>query len=104
MPLIEKFGKPKPKVKIINMHMTSLHTVTDYKWLIGWLVVLVFYGTLTHLRSFRARLVNLATLFQGKPPRQFTHRDSQHGFTVPITINPIYLNMYIFRSYCLLSV
>ena len=25
-----------------------------------------------HFRSFRARSVNLATLFLGKPPRQFT--------------------------------
>ena len=31
-----------------------------------------FYGPLTHFRSFRARSVNLATLFVGKPPRQFT--------------------------------
>ena len=35
-------------------------------------VVLVFYGPLTHFRSFRARSVNLATLFLGKPLRQFT--------------------------------
>ena len=30
---------------------------------IGWLVVLMFYGPSTHFRSFRARSVNLATLF-----------------------------------------
>ena len=36
-----------------------------------WLVVLVFYGPSTHFRSFRARSVNLATLFLGKSPRQF---------------------------------
>ena len=35
-------------------------------------VELVFYGPSTHFRSFRARSVNLATLFLGKPPRQFT--------------------------------
>ena len=35
-------------------------------------VGLVFYGPSSHLRSFRARSVNLATLFLGKPPRQFT--------------------------------
>ena len=43
-----------------------------YDSLVGWLVVLVFYGPLTHFMSFRARSVNLATLFLGKPPRQFT--------------------------------
>ena len=32
----------------------------------------LFYGPSTHFRSFRARSVNLATLFLGKPPRQFT--------------------------------
>ena len=36
------------------------------------LVCFLFYGPSTHFRSFRARSVNLATLFQGKPPRQFT--------------------------------
>ena len=36
------------------------------------IVVLVFYGPSTHFRSFRARSVNLATLFLDKPPRQFT--------------------------------
>ena len=36
------------------------------------IIVLVFYGPSTHFRSFRARSVNLATLFLGKPPRQFT--------------------------------
>ena len=41
-------------------------------YMAGWLVVLVFYGSSTHFRSFRARSVNLATLFLGKPPRQFT--------------------------------
>ena len=41
-------------------------------WLVGRLVVLVFYGPSTHFRSFQARSVNPATLFLGKPPRQFT--------------------------------
>ena len=35
-------------------------------------VVLVFYGPSTIFRSFRARSVNLSTLYLGKPPRQFT--------------------------------
>ena len=35
-------------------------------------VVLVFYGPSTLLRSFWAWSVNLSTLFLGKPPRQFT--------------------------------
>ena len=41
-------------------------------WLVGWLVVLVFYGASTFFRSFQARSVNLSTLFLGKPLRQFT--------------------------------
>ena len=36
------------------------------------LVWFIFYGPSTCFRSFRARSVNLATLFLGKPPRQFT--------------------------------
>ena len=35
-------------------------------------IVLVFYGPSTYFWSFRARSVNLATLFLAKPPRQFT--------------------------------
>ena len=35
-------------------------------------VVLVLYGPSTLFRSFRARSVNLSTLFLGKPSRQFT--------------------------------
>ena len=38
-------------------------------WFLVWFL---FYGPSTHFRSFRARSVNLATLFLGKPPRQFT--------------------------------
>ena len=36
-----------------------------------WFVLILFYSPLTHFWSFRARSVNLATLFLGKPPRQF---------------------------------
>ena len=36
------------------------------------LVWFLFYSPSTHFRSFWARSVNLATLFLGKPPRQFT--------------------------------
>ena len=36
------------------------------------LVWFLFCGPSTHFRSFRAWSVNLATLFLGKPPRQFT--------------------------------
>ena len=32
----------------------------------------LFYGPSTHFRSFWARPVYVATLFLGKPPRQFT--------------------------------
>ena len=42
-------------------------------------VELVFYGPSTHFMSFRARWVILATLFLGKPPRQFTSL-SAHSF------------------------
>ena len=35
-------------------------------------VVLVFYSPSTLFKSFQVRSVNLSTLFQGKPPRQFT--------------------------------
>ena len=38
----------------------------------GWLVVFVFYSLLTQFRWFRAWSFNLATLFIGKPARQFT--------------------------------
>ena len=34
--------------------------------------LLVLYGPSTLLRLFRAQLINLSTLFLGKPPRQFT--------------------------------
>ena len=40
-------------------------------WFLLVLVWFLFYGPSTHFRSFRARSVNLATLFLGKPPRQF---------------------------------
>ena len=45
-------------------------------------VVLVFYGPLTLFRSFRfrARSVNLSTLFLDKPPRQSTW--SAHSFAI----------------------
>ena len=42
--------------------------------------MLVFYGSSTLLRSFRARSVNLSALFPGKPPRQFTSIVSAHSF------------------------
>ena len=38
--------------------------------MVGWLVVLVFYGPSTLPMSFKARSVNLSTLSLGKPPRQ----------------------------------
>ena len=41
--------------------------------------MLVFYGASTLLRSFRARSVNLSTLFPGKPPRQFNSIVSVHS-------------------------
>ena len=42
--------------------------------------MLVFYGSSTLLRSFRAQSVNLSTLFPGKSPRQFTSIVSAHSF------------------------
>ena len=42
------------------------------KWVVWPCFRFLFYGPSTHFRSFWARSVNLATLFLGKPPRQFT--------------------------------
>ena len=36
------------------------------------LIWFLFYGPSTHFMSYRAWSVNLATLFLGKSPRQFT--------------------------------
>ena len=51
---------------MINTYMTIFVVVVVV------VVVLVFYGPSTHFRSFLAHSVNLATLFLGKPPKQFT--------------------------------
>ena len=50
------------------------------------LVLFLFYGPSTHFRSFRARSVNLATLFLGKPPRHFTSTNLVHILS-PVTDN-----------------
>ena len=66
-------NRPTPKVKLKRPGLTTTHILrTSRIFLQFWLVVLVFYGPSTHYRSFRVRSVNLATLFLGKPPRQFT--------------------------------
>ena len=49
------------------------------------LVWFLFYGPSTHFRSFRAQSVNLATLFLGKPLRQFT--STLCTFFSPVTDN-----------------
>ena len=51
-------------IRIFRIFMVTFQVVKD--------VVLVFYGPSTHLRSFRVQSVNLATLFLGKPSKQFT--------------------------------
>ena len=72
----------------INVGHCDLYFMVQWFCLISWslfgiwtpyfgimsqfLVWFLFYGPSTHFRSFRARSVNLATLFLGKPPRQFT--------------------------------
>ena len=58
------------------MEMASADTARD-PYIIAYIevyivVVLVFYGLSTLFKSFRARSVNLSTLFLSKPPRQFT--------------------------------
>ena len=50
----------------------SLNSILMLMMRIWLLVLFVFNGSSTHFRSFRARSVNLATLFLGKPPRPFT--------------------------------
>ena len=65
---------------IAVIRLQSLHgTPPFYNTIVGvqanfcWLVGCVgFYGPSTHFRTFQAQSVNLATLFLGKPPRQFT--------------------------------
>ena len=54
---------------VSNINSTFLLTFEKFG-----LVWFLFYGPSTHFRSFRARSVNLATLFLGKPPRQFTYQ------------------------------
>ena len=54
-----------------------------------WLVELVFYGPSTHFRSFQAQSVNLATLFLGKPPGQFTCNQYLVRILSPVTDNSL---------------
>ena len=54
-------------------------------------VVLVFYGPSTLLRSFRVRSVNLSTLFLGKLPRRFTSTLIVHILS-PVTDKLPFLN------------
>ena len=72
----------------INVGHCDLYFMVQWFCLISWslfgiwtpyfgimsqfLVWFLFYGPSTHFRSFQAWSVNLATLFLGKPPRQFT--------------------------------
>ena len=59
----------------ILLILSKCYSTSKYKILLILLSLLVwflFYGLSTHFRSFRARAVNLATVFLGKPPRQFT--------------------------------
>ena len=57
----------KSLTKCMHLYMNSENACSHSEWF--WFL---FYGPSTHFRSFRARSVNLATLFLGKPPRQFT--------------------------------
>ena len=50
------------------MSVLMSSSIITFLWFLVWFL---FYGPSTHFRSFRARSVNLATLFLGKPPRQF---------------------------------
>ena len=62
-------GSKTSKSSKLKMRKTVTNLVSDNPVVV---VELVFYGPSTHFRSFSARSVNLATLFLGKPPRQFT--------------------------------
>ena len=52
--------------------MMDIPEVVLWYGVISGVVELVFYDPSTLLRPFRARSVNLYTLFLGKPLRQFT--------------------------------
>ena len=63
--------------KVVLLWTCLLNTVQDERIFLNAtqyvvIVELVFYGPSTHFRSFQAWSVNLATLFLGKSPRQFT--------------------------------
>ena len=59
---------------MIKCHVNPLKCMNETEQMVGWLVVVVFYGPSTQFRSFQARSVYLATLFLGKhrAPMQFT--------------------------------
>ena len=67
-PIFSKQGYKYVKLILILLFWGSF--IVWFKWdLFVWFL---FYGPSTHFRSFRAWSVNLATLFLGKPPKQFT--------------------------------
>ena len=67
------------------VHLSEKEKEKRKIWLAGWLVVFVVYGPSTHFRPFRARSVNLATLF----PRQASNAVYQYlvPFLSPVTDN-----------------
>ena len=66
---------------------STVQKESQQRVMVSWLVVLVFYGPSTHFRSFRARSVNLATLFLGKPPGKFTSLPVLNTILSPVTDN-----------------
>ena len=67
-PVVRSFGS----LDYSTVLLKRKHGRVSFDNIIFALVWFLFYGPSTHFRSFRTGSVNLATLFLGKPPRQFT--------------------------------
>ena len=64
-------GPDVPNIHLKYLYRFHLNDVCEIE-IFNVVVVLMFYGPSTLFRSFRARSVNLSTLFLGTSPRQFT--------------------------------
>ena len=95
MPLVSAWFSPLfVCLLIIDLGCRVLFRARKLPCLVGWLIVLVFFGPSTHFRSFQARSVNLTTLFLGKLPRQFpilspvTWFEPRHNKTNKMAVRP----------------
>ena len=59
-------------LKCLEIQTRFIEIIMLIGYVIVVVVVFVLHGPSTLFMSFRARPVNLSTLFLGKPPRQFT--------------------------------